>query len=79
MPSCERLRAMTDTPRQPGGTRRQAVGTTGGPLGVAGTTGGTRPPTPMGLAVLRALKPSEDTDIGELVAARAAAVPVGDA
>jgi glutaconate CoA-transferase subunit B len=73
-------RELVLTTLHPGVEKAQAVEATGWPLRLADEIGETLPPTSSELAVLRALKPSEDSNIGELVAARVrAAVPVGDA
>jgi glutaconate CoA-transferase subunit B len=58
----------------PGVIAEQAVEATGWPLRVAEEVGETDPPTERELEVLRALKPSGESDIGSLVSARAKAL-----
>jgi len=56
-----------------GVTPEMAVEATGWELKLADVVGETPPPTAHELEVLRALKPSEESDIGRLISARAAA------
>ena len=56
-----------------GVTPETAVEATGWELKLADVVGETPPPTECELEILRALKPSEESDIGRLISARAAA------
>ena len=73
-------RELVLTTLHPGVKVDEVVEATGWTLHVAEKVGETLPPSATELEVLRSLKPSEDSDVGELIAARVGATaPLGDA